>query len=160
MRCPKNPVMTFITLTSNYPLPLCSPWNCDIFRAELWPRFLFLTQRGLACDSHLINVYWTCKLLSKQESAWIIFKRKNSISHDSKVTLTRRHPLSAQLSHFSITKLITITWYNCVLNLSVNYLFSLSEFYQMKLSCNSHIRHHVTNTTLRQAFTKWYCPSV
>lgn len=70
MRCPKNPVMTPITLTSNYPLPLCSG-NYDIFRAGLWPRFLFLTQRDLACDSHLINVYWTCKLLSKQESEWI-----------------------------------------------------------------------------------------
>lgn len=154
MRCPKNPVMTPIMLTSNYPLLLCAPQNYDILMAGLWPRFLFLTQRGLAGDSHLINVYWTCKVLSKQESEWIIFTTKNSISHDTKVTHTRRHPLPAHLSPFSITKCITITCDNCVLHLNVNYLFSLSEFYQMKLSCNAHIRGHVTNTILRKAHEK------
>lgn len=124
-RCPKNPVMKSTTLTSNHLFLLCSPLNDDILRAEMWPPFFFLTHSlgpGMwySLGKGLLNMQ-----INEKESQWITFKRQNSISHGSKVTLTTRLPLPSPLSHFSIT--VLITWDNCVLNLSVIIIYPICQ---------------------------------
>lgn len=78
-------------------------------------------------------------------SEWITFKRQNSISRGSMVTLLWGCPYPLYLVTFLLwcsSHEITVfcTW--------ALYLLHLSEFYQTKLPCDWHIRDHITNTTM------------